>query len=522
VAVPSTPLRSSLLAFALLVVLALGHPAAAAANLVWGDEFNGPGGSAPDPSRWTAETGAGGWGNQELEYYTGRPANAALNGHGELAITARREAYGGADYTSARLTTAASFARAYGRFEARIELPRGQGLWPAFWLLGSDVGTAGWPGSGEIDVMENVGNQPNTSYSTIHGPGFSGSGGLSWGRWLPAPLADAYHTVAVDWSPNRIRFLLDGVEFRRLSPASLPAGDAWVFDHPFFMILDLAVGGSWPGSPDATTAFPQTMLVDYVRVYDDAPEPDLARGRTVWASSSERADLPPQAAVDGDSRTRWSSAFADGQWLAVNLGRRVAVSRVRLAWEAAYAADYRIELSDDALHWRTAATVTGSDGATDDVAVTGTGRYVRVVGTRRATPYGMSLYDLEVAGTPVSAPPGPPPPQGASAPKPAPAVAPRLRVPGSILRLTRDGRSNLLASCARTAGRRCAASVAVTTRARPHRTLATARIVRTPGAAPRAVRFALRGRLLRQAARGRVISARLDGARVRVRVVAAR
>jgi beta-glucanase (GH16 family) len=252
--------------FACLVVAVLGHPATASARLVWSDEFNGPAGSAPDPSRWVAETGGGGWGNQELEYYTGRPANAALNGRGQLAITARRESYGGADYTSARLTTAATFARAYGRFEARIELPRGQGLWPAFWLLGNDIGTVGWPGSGEIDVMENVGNQPDTDYSTIHGPGFFGSGGLSFARRFPAPLADAYHTFAVDWTPDRIRFLLDGVEFRRLSPASLPAGGRWVFDHPFFMILDLAVGGSWPGSPDGSTVFPQTMLVDYVRV----------------------------------------------------------------------------------------------------------------------------------------------------------------------------------------------------------------------------------------------------------------
>jgi hypothetical protein len=285
------------------------------------------------------------------------------------------------------------------------------------------------------------------------------------------------------------------------------------------MILDLAVGGDWPGSPDASTVFPQTMLVDYVRVYDDAPEPDLARRRTVWASSSEAAGFPPQAAVDGDSRTRWSSAFADNQWLAVDLGRRVAVERVRLAWEAAYAADYRIELSDDAVHWRTAAGVTGADGATDDLAVTGAGRYLRVVGTRRATPYGISLYDLEVRGTP-----DPGSPSTRTAPpssKTTSTIRPRLRVRGSTLRIARNGHSNLFASCPRAAPRRCAVTVTITTRAKPHRALASARITRAPGAAPHPVTFRLGRRLRRQAAHARVISARLEGARVKLRLLRA-
>jgi F5/8 type C domain len=231
--------------------------------------------------------------------------------------------------------------------------------------------------------------------------------------------------------------------------------------------------------------------------------------------ASEGAGLPPHAAVDGDSGTRWSSAFADGQWRAVDLGRRVAVDRVRLAWEAAYAADYRIELPDDAVHWRTASSVTGSDGATDDLAVAGAGRYLRVVGTRRATPYGISLHDLEVLGTPDSESPA----ARTAAPSSATNVRPRLRVRGSTLRIARNGHSNLFASCSEAARRRCAATVAITTRAKPHRVLASARIVRTPGAAPRAVRFRLGRRL--QAARARVIPARLDGARVRLRLLRA-
>ncbi|MFC4150146.1 ricin-type beta-trefoil lectin domain protein [Micromonospora mangrovi] len=252
-----------------------GSPAQAAPGAVtWSDDFTGAAGTAPDPGRWRYDTGGGGWGNSELEYYTSSTRNAALDGNGNLVITARRENpagytcwYGSCQYTSARLLTNGTFSQAYGRFEARIKIPRGQGMWPAFWMLGSDIASNPWPNSGEIDIMENVGSQPSTVYGTIHGPGYSGGGGLGGSTSLPGgqALADAFHTYTVDWAPDSITWYLDGVAYSRKTPADA-GGNKWVFDHPFFMIMNVAVGGGWPGSPDGSTVFPQQMVVDYVRV----------------------------------------------------------------------------------------------------------------------------------------------------------------------------------------------------------------------------------------------------------------
>ena len=250
-------------------------PAAAAPGAVtWSDDFNGPAGAAPDASKWRYDIGGGGWGNNELQYYTNSTRNAALDGNGNLVITARKENpggyscwYGSCQYTSARLLTNGTFAQAYGRFEARIKVPRGQGLWPAFWMLGNDIGTNPWPGSGEIDIMENVGYAPSTVWGTLHGPGYSGGSGVGASTSLPGgqALADAFHTFAVDWAPDSITWYLDGVAYSRKTPADI-GGNRWVFDHPFFMIMNVAVGGNWPGSPDGSTTFPQTMTIDYVRV----------------------------------------------------------------------------------------------------------------------------------------------------------------------------------------------------------------------------------------------------------------
>ena len=243
--------------------------------LTWSDDFNGPAGSAPDPSRWTHETGGSGEGNNELEYYTNSTSNAALDGNGDLVITARKENpagyncwYGSCQYTSARLNTASSFTQAYGHFEARIKIPRGQGMWPAFWLLGSNIGSVGWPQSGEMDIMENIGREPNTVHGSMHGPGYSGGNPLTASYSLPggAAFADGFHTFAIDWAPDSVAFSVDGVQYERHTPADTN-GNPWVFNHPFFIILNLAVGGSWPGSPDSTTSFPQQMVVDYVHVY---------------------------------------------------------------------------------------------------------------------------------------------------------------------------------------------------------------------------------------------------------------
>ncbi len=240
-------------------------------TLVWSDEFDAPDGSRPDPAKWVYDLGGGGWGNEELQTYTDRAENASIQ-DGHLVITARAERFTGGDgiareYTSARLKTLGRFAQTYGRFEARIQVPRGQGIWPAFWMLGADFPTAGWPACGEIDVMEHIGREPALVYGTIHGPGYSGADGPSAHVALSGPVADGFHVFAVEWEPGAIRWYVDDRLYATRTPADLPAESRWVFDHDFFMLLNLAVGGRWPGYPDETTVFPQALKVDYVRVY---------------------------------------------------------------------------------------------------------------------------------------------------------------------------------------------------------------------------------------------------------------
>ncbi len=250
-----------------------GRPNSASSwTLTWSDEFNGPDGSLPDAHKWSFETGGNGWGNQELQYYTQRPENVHIE-DGHLLILARREDYTGKDgirrhFTSARIKSQGRFSQAYGRFEARIRLPYGQGIWPAFWMLGDNIDQAGWPECGEIDIMENIGSEPSTVHGTIHGPGYFGDNGIGAAFTLPsARFSDDYHLFALEWAPNAIRFYVDEHLFETRAPADLPSGTSWIYNHPFFLILNVAVGGNWPGSPDSTTSFPQAMLVDYVRVY---------------------------------------------------------------------------------------------------------------------------------------------------------------------------------------------------------------------------------------------------------------
>jgi beta-glucanase (GH16 family) len=243
-------------------------------RLVWSDEFSGADGSSPDSSKWTYDLGGKGWGNQELESYTNRKENARIE-KGNLVITALKESYTGADgltrdYTSARLKTLGLFAQTYGRFEARIKIPAGQGMWPAFWMLGEDISSAGWPKCGEIDIMENVGKEPGTVHGSLHGPSTERpTSDLTSIFSLPVGqnFADDFHLYAVEWDPEIVRFYVDSNLYAAFQSSQWPAGGKWVFDHPFFIILNLAVGGNWPGSPDASTKFPQSMLVDYVRVY---------------------------------------------------------------------------------------------------------------------------------------------------------------------------------------------------------------------------------------------------------------
>lgn len=242
-----------------------------AGRLVWSDEFTGAAGTAPDPSKWTYDIGTD-WGNGQLEYDTDRTDNVSLDGLGHLAITARRENYQGQPYTSGRINTRGRFGQTRGRFEARLQMPVGRGLWPAFWLLGSDVSTAGWPACGEIDVMEYRGQERAIVHGSLHGPGYSGGGALTRSFTLAnGGFNDGFHVFAVVWGTNSIAYEVDGVTYQTLTPTNLPRNARWVFDHPFNIILNLAVGGNYVGNPDANTLFPQSLLVDYVRVYQVEP-----------------------------------------------------------------------------------------------------------------------------------------------------------------------------------------------------------------------------------------------------------
>lgn len=206
-----------------------------------------------------------------MEDYTDTRDNSHLDGAGNLVIEARQPSPG--KYTSARLKTRGKFAAEYGKIEARIQLPAGQGIWPAFWMLGDDIGAVGWPRCGEIDIMENIGPEPSINHATVHGPGYSNSHGISQSFTLPAGqrFADDFHVFSIEWSPKEVQFFVDAQPYHTVTPASLPPGAVWVFNHRFFLLLNVAVGGAWPGSPDASTVFPQKMLVDYVRVYQHRP-----------------------------------------------------------------------------------------------------------------------------------------------------------------------------------------------------------------------------------------------------------
>jgi beta-glucanase (GH16 family) len=261
------------LALIALVLVAAGGPGCESIigtqelSLVWSDEFDGAEGESPDSTRWSFDVGTD-WGNDQLEYDTDRTENVSLDGQGHLRITAREEDYLGSDYTSGRINTRYRYARTRGRFEARIKLPIGRGLWPAFWLLGTDFGTVGWPECGEIDIMEYRGQYPTVASGALHGPGYSGGGAVGGQYVLPTgQFNDDFHVFAIDWDSSSITWSVDDIEYMTLRPSDLPTGADWVFDHDFFIILNLAVGGNYVGPPDATTQFPQTMLIDYVRVY---------------------------------------------------------------------------------------------------------------------------------------------------------------------------------------------------------------------------------------------------------------
>lgn len=244
-------------------------------NLVWEDNFDVDG--APNPSLWTYDLGDGtlqglpaGWGNNELQMYTSNAENVRVE-NGMLVITARQNSSGA--FTSARIKTQGLFEQQYGRFEARIRLPQGKGLWPAFWLLGNNCDQNPWPACGEIDIMENVGDEPTTIFGSVHGPNYSGGESISKKYELTDSRFDTeFHVFGIEWSPSRINYYVDDVLYNSITPETVADetdGDGvWVFDNSMYMILNVAVGGNLPGFPTTDTTFPQRMLVDYVRVYN--------------------------------------------------------------------------------------------------------------------------------------------------------------------------------------------------------------------------------------------------------------
>lgn len=233
-------------------------------QLVWSDDFDGPQGQLPDAAKWGFDIGNNnGWGNQELQNYTNSTENVALDGEGNLLITARKV---GNSFTSARVKTQNLFTQKYGRFEARLKTPHGPGIWPAFWMLGASVNEIGWPLCGEIDIMELKGQQPNIIHGTVHGPGYNAGNAISASYALQNNRFDLdYHIFAVEWTEDQIDFFVDDYLYNRISKSDVPG--EWVFNQDFFLILNIAVGGNYVGYPVEQTPFPQTMTVDYVKVY---------------------------------------------------------------------------------------------------------------------------------------------------------------------------------------------------------------------------------------------------------------
>jgi beta-glucanase (GH16 family) len=243
-------------------------------QMTFNDEFDGEADSLPLLDHWAYDLGAGGWGNQQLEFNTDQRVNAHMDGDGHLLITALKQEYGGAHYTSARLKSEGIFSQRYGKFEARIKLPQGQGLWPAFWLLGSTHASVGWPDCGELDIMEARGSEPEVNHGSAHGPGYSGANPKSAAFTLDSgSFADDFHIFTIEWAQGEVHWFVDGNHYHAIRVAQMPPEQRWVFDDgPMFIILDLAVGG-WFGGEVDDSIFPQTMTLDYVRAYEAVETP---------------------------------------------------------------------------------------------------------------------------------------------------------------------------------------------------------------------------------------------------------
>ncbi|HEY9244954.1 MAG TPA: discoidin domain-containing protein, partial [Streptosporangiaceae bacterium] len=419
---------------------AAAAPAAAAAvpapppgfSLTWSDDFTGAAGSGID-SNWKYDTGPGSsFGTGEIETMTNSTSNVYQDGSGNLVLQALHSGTNpSTGWTSGRVeTNAATFGAPAGgvvEMQASIQQPdlttaNGAGYWPAFWMLGSTLRTGTpWPTSGEVDILEDV-NSRSTVFGTLHcgtNPGgpCNESTGIGSGERPCSGCNTAFHTYAVQIdrsvSPEQIRWYLDGTNYFTVNANQVDA-TTWAnaVDHPFFIILDLAMGGGFPaafgGGPNSATASGGQMKIDYVAVYNKPPAggggggTDIAQGKPTTASSTESAAYPAANATDGNTTTRWSSAFSDPQWLQVDLGQSYQISGVTLTWEAAYGKAFQIQTSPDGTNWTTIYSTTTGTGGVQNLAVTGTGRYIRMYGTQRGTQYGYSLWEFSVSGTAAS------------------------------------------------------------------------------------------------------------------------
>jgi beta-glucanase (GH16 family) len=397
-------------------------------SLTWSDDFSGAAGTAVPSSSWKYDTGPGSsFGTGEIETMTNSTANVYSDGAGHLVLKALHTGTDpGSGWTSGRIETqAATFGAPAGgvvRMEASIQQPNlstanGAGYWPAFWMLGSALrsGTA-WPGVGEVDILEDI-NSRSSVFGTLHcgtNPGgpCNESTGIGSGEHACPGCQTGYHDYAVEidrsTSPEQIRWYLDGALYFTVKANQVDA-TTWTnaVDHPFFIIFDLAMGGGFPaafgGGPNSATASGGAMNIDWVAVYNKAPGStgggNLSQGKPTTASSTENSGTPANSATDGNTGTRWSSAFADPQWLQVDLGATHSINRVVLQWEAAYGKAFQVQTSNNASTWTTIYSTTAGAGGTQDLTVSGSGRYVRVYGTSRATTYGYSLWEFQVYGS---------------------------------------------------------------------------------------------------------------------------
>ena len=421
---------------------------------IWSDEFDGP---SIDATKWRVEDAAL-VKNNELQYYA--PDEVYIE-DGKLVLRSRQRPMGEREYTSGLVETKGKFSVLYGRVDIRAKLPRGQGLWPAHWMLPAD---GSWPP--EIDIMEIVGSQPEALVMSLHNGAWPDIDSQSSDHLGPDLSAD-FHVFSIEWEPGSLRWLLDGQQQFAVTEG--------VPDKPFYLILNTAVGGMMPGNPDETTVFPQYHVIDYVRVFarkipgmfylitgadggrvalstdrnpiaagstvtltpvasigkrfdhwegdfegDDSPAqvkmdrdrtiravfaPDpgapavLSRNKPVVASSVEDDKYAAANAVDGQRKSRWSSAFSDNEWIFVDLGEARPIEAIRISWEAAYGKDYALDVSDDAKNWRNIHTKRGGFGGTEEVlGINTTARYVRLRGLKRGTEWGYSLWEFEIFG----------------------------------------------------------------------------------------------------------------------------